>query len=83
MNLKTIILQACKTVKGGIVVFFPSYSYENWVWQQMKEMSFGREVFREPQNSGSVEVVLEQYAQVIKKPNSVGALLFSIVGKGF
>lgn len=49
----------------------------------MKELNFGRQVFREPHNSGSVDAVLDKYAEVIKKPNSVGAILFSVVGKGF
>lgn len=49
----------------------------------MKNMSFGREVFREPQNSGSVDIVLDKYARAINKPNSTGALLFSVVGKFF
>ncbi|KAG5897915.1 hypothetical protein JTB14_014032 [Gonioctena quinquepunctata] len=79
-NIKSIIQQACKAVKGGIVVFFPSYNYENWVWQQIKDLNFGRAIFREPQNSGSVDSVLEKYAEVIRKPGSSGALLFSVVG---
>ncbi|KAJ8922586.1 hypothetical protein NQ315_007616 [Exocentrus adspersus] len=79
-NLKEIILQACKSVRGGIVVFFPSYKYENWVWQQVKDVPFGRPVFREPQTTGAVDAVLEKYAQAIKTPSSKGALLFSVVG---
>lgn len=64
-------------------MFFPSYNYENWLWQQMKDMNFGRDVFREPQNAGSVDEVLTKYAQVIKRPNSKGAILFSVVGKKY
>ncbi|CAH1159677.1 unnamed protein product [Phaedon cochleariae] len=79
-NIKHIIQQACDMVKGGIVVFFPSYNYENWVWQQIKDTNFGKTVFREPQNSGSVDVVLENYAKAIIKPGSTGALLLSVVG---
>nr|XP_023012292.1 ATP-dependent DNA helicase DDX11 isoform X4 [Leptinotarsa decemlineata] len=79
-NIKNTIKQACEKVKGGIVVFFPSYNYENWVWQQVKDINFGRAVFREPQNSKSVDSVLEKYAEVIRKPGSAGALLFSVVG---
>ncbi|XP_028139738.1 ATP-dependent DNA helicase DDX11 isoform X3 [Diabrotica virgifera virgifera] len=79
-SVKNILLQACKLVKGGIVVFFPSYNYENWLWQQVEKLDFGRKVFREPQTSGQVDSVLEKYAETIKNPGSKGALLFSVVG---
>lgn len=62
------------------MVFFPSYKYESWVWQQMKDLSFGRPVFREPQDSGSVETVLNGFAETIRKNRKRGALLFSVVG---
>lgn len=71
----------CRKVKGGIVVFFPSYKYEMWLWQQVKDVVFGRTVFREPQESGSVDTVLNAYADAIKKHPKTGALLFSVVGK--
>ncbi|XP_044749872.1 ATP-dependent DNA helicase DDX11 isoform X2 [Coccinella septempunctata] len=79
-NIRHILEEACKKVEGGIVVFFPSYHYENWVWEQLKDVSFGRPVFREPKNSGSVEAVLEKYAAAIKRSRKTGALLFSVVG---
>ncbi|CAH2013425.1 unnamed protein product [Acanthoscelides obtectus] len=79
-SLKKIILQVCKVVTGGIVVFFPSYQYENWIWQQMKDLQFGRAVFREPQSASMVDSVLQKYENAIKRPNSQGALLFSVVG---
>ncbi|KAJ8943643.1 hypothetical protein NQ318_005645 [Aromia moschata] len=79
-NLKIIIEQVCKTITGGVVVFFPSYKYENWVWQQIKDLNFSRPVFREPQNSGLVDTVLEKYAAAIRRPLSNGALLLSVVG---
>nr|CAH7753344.1 unnamed protein product [Callosobruchus chinensis] len=79
-SLKKIILEACKVVRGGIVVFFPSYNYENWVWQQMKDLQFGRAVFREPQSASMVDSVLRKYEDAINKSHSKGALLFSVVG---
>ncbi|KAK9753886.1 DEAD 2 [Popillia japonica] len=79
-TIKSFLTQACKVIPGGIVVFFPSYKYENWIWQQIKEVNFGRTVFREPQKSSGVDQVLESYAKMIRKPNSTGALLFSVVG---
>ncbi|XP_022912815.2 ATP-dependent DNA helicase DDX11 [Onthophagus taurus] len=76
--LKEILLKACKTIPGGIVVFFPSYKYESWVWNQLKQVSFERAVFREPQQSSKVESVLENYSKTIQKTKK--ALLFSVVG---
>ncbi|KAJ3659284.1 hypothetical protein Zmor_010980 [Zophobas morio] len=77
-SIKEIIHETCKSVRGGIVVFFPSYNYENWVWQQIKDFSFGRTVFREPHDSSSVDSVLKSYADAIHK--SGNALLLSVVG---
>lgn len=65
------------------MVFFPSYMYENWAWQQVKDANFGRPVFREPQtgkSGGTVEQVLQKYADAIKRSPSRGALMFSVVG---
>lgn len=67
-------------MKGGIVVFFPSYKYEAWFWQQIEGVSFDRKIFREPQDSASVDAILNSYADTVHKSNS-GALLFSVVGK--
>ncbi|KAB0799148.1 hypothetical protein PPYR_07028 [Photinus pyralis] len=78
--IKQTLLEISSTVKGGIVVFFPSYKYEAWVYQQLQDVRFGKPVFREPQNTGSVDSVLNAYACAIRKPNSTGAILFSVVG---
>ncbi|KAK9875672.1 hypothetical protein WA026_009468 [Henosepilachna vigintioctopunctata] len=75
-----IIYHLCRSVPGGIVVFFPSYQYESLVWEKLVQRRIAREIFREPRNSGSVESVLEKYAAAIREPNSKGALLFSVVG---
>ncbi|XP_076257431.1 putative ATP-dependent DNA helicase DDX11-like protein 8 isoform X1 [Rhynchophorus ferrugineus] len=77
-SLKTILIETCGHVKGGIVVFFPSYNYENWVYEQVKSINFGRPLFREPQHSGLVDEVLQKYSSTIEK--SSNALLFSVVG---
>lgn len=74
------MVDTCKIIPGGIVVFFPSYDYENWVWQKLQSVNFGREVFREPKTSSKVESVLEKYAKTIKRPGSKGAMMFSVVG---
>ncbi|KAL1505317.1 hypothetical protein ABEB36_004910 [Hypothenemus hampei] len=78
--LRDVIHRSCDVVNGGIVVFFPSYNYEKWFYQQVQTMDFGRMLYREPQTSsgGSVDTVLEKYALTIKKCRK--ALLFSVVG---
>ena len=78
--LKQILMEVSRIVKGGIVVFFPSYKYESWFHQQLQDTQFGKPLFREPQSSGSVDSVLSAYASAIRKPNSTGAILFSVVG---
>lgn len=79
-QVKRVILETCKNIIGGIVIFFPSYKYENWIWQQLKSVKFDRDVFREPQDSGSVDSVLGNFADAVKKSKR-GALLLSVVGK--
>lgn len=79
--MKTILPKLTEKIKGGVVVFFPSYKYEEWVWKQLEDVAFDRPIFREPRDSASVDSVLNSYASAIRKPNSVGAMLFSVVGK--
>ncbi|KAF5281968.1 hypothetical protein FQA39_LY00492 [Lamprigera yunnana] len=81
--LKQMLQEVSKNVKGGIVVFFSSYKYESWVYQQLKDVKFDKIVFREPQDTGSVDSVLDAYAAAIRKPDSTGAILFSVVGMFF
>ncbi|KAL3265964.1 hypothetical protein HHI36_010151 [Cryptolaemus montrouzieri] len=76
--IQEVLLEACRIIPGGIVVFFPSYQFENFAWQQMKNVSFGRLLFREPKDAGSVDAVLEKYDVEIKRTKK--ALMFSVVG---
>ncbi|KAK4886089.1 hypothetical protein RN001_002360 [Aquatica leii] len=78
--IKQILQEVCVLITGGIVVFFPSYKYESWVHQQLKDVKFTKPLFREPQDSGSVESTLESYAAAINRIDSTGAILFSVVG---
>lgn len=77
--MKQVLIETCRRVKGGVVVFFPSYKYEAWFWQQAQHLNFERAVFREPQDSASVEKVLNSYAESIRRSKN-GAVLFSVVG---
>lgn len=81
-ELGSVILQVCRTVPSGVVVFLPSYSYEahlasHWrssgVWEQLSKI---KRIHREPTSSQNVEASLQAYARSAKK----GAILFSVVG---
>lgn len=76
--VSSVLRKSCEKIKGGIVVFFPSYQYESWFWEKVKGVNFGRSIFREPKDSSAVDTVLEKYSNCIK--NSSGAMIFSVVG---
>jgi len=78
-----------------MVVFMPSYAFLNQIkeaWSKdgtLAKMAARKKLFYEPQETGSVEDVLREYAATIKgadseAPNSAakkgGALLFAVVG---
>jgi chromosome transmission fidelity protein 1 len=77
------ILEVCKRVPSGIVVFLPSYSYESHLVRRWKllgiwnEMLQQKKLYREPKSSQQVEAVLEVYS---RDSQSTGAILFSVVG---
>jgi chromosome transmission fidelity protein 1 len=77
------ILEVCKRVPSGVVIFLPSYSYEahlvrRWkatgIWDDLVRQ---KKVHREPKNSQQVEAVLEAYS---RDAQSAGAMLLSVVG---
>lgn len=74
-------MEVCGRIRGGIVAFFSSYKYENSIWEQVKDVNFGRQIFREPHDSSGVDGVLESYAKAVRRLNSNGALLLSVVGE--
>ncbi|KAJ3252990.1 DEAD H (Asp-Glu-Ala-Asp His) box helicase 11 [Boothiomyces macroporosus] len=79
------ISNICNVVKGGIVVFFPSYSYLDSVVKEWKNTSVysalqkKKKIFAE---SNSAEDVLGSYTRAIKLPeeSKTGAVLFAVVG---
>uniref|UniRef100_A0A1B6DBS7 Helicase ATP-binding domain-containing protein n=1 Tax=Clastoptera arizonana TaxID=38151 RepID=A0A1B6DBS7_9HEMI len=82
----------CSVVPAGIVCFFPSYDYEQMVYQFLEgsgdiaKLSIKKKIFREPKHSGQVDQVLSNYAAAVNevktnpKNKMSGALLFSVVG---
>lgn len=90
-ELGQIVLNFCKVVPGGIVVFFPSYASLNFAretWSQsglLDKFSVKKKVFLEPQESSGVEMILQQYAIAAKNTHTLldkktGAILFAVVG---
>ncbi|XP_065202076.1 ATP-dependent DNA helicase DDX11 [Planococcus citri] len=87
-----ILDNMCNVVPAGIVCFFPSYDYEQSIYQHLEKsgiiekLSKKKKIFREPKKTSEVDNVLAEYAKVIqsdkencnKKPN--GCLLFSVIG---
>ena len=83
------ICSICKVVPSGVVVFFPSYRYEEELtgrWQRtgmLKTLQLRKQLFRE-QRSGKqpLERLLSDYAAGCRtvERNRNGAVLFSVVG---
>ncbi|KAL1138858.1 hypothetical protein AAG570_008920 [Ranatra chinensis] len=79
----------CNIIPGGVVCFFPSYEYENEVYQHldkngtMEKISLKKRVFREPKKSSQVDSVLLDYAKTINqaKKNLLMNYIFSLGGK--
>ncbi|ETW02806.1 hypothetical protein, variant [Aphanomyces invadans] len=78
-----IVLNLVRVVPGGLVVFFPSYSYENQVvqhWQStgvLAAIEAKKVAFREPKCTAEVDSVLTSFAAQCQ---ASGAILFSVVG---
>ena len=79
------LLALASLVKGGLVVFFPSYGYLDQVasvWKQesitvkLEEM---KPLFSDS-HSGSAEDLFKAYSQAIKSDSYRGAMLLSVIG---
>lgn len=77
------LVEICKVVPSGIVVFLPSYMYEAHLMRRWKatgmlqSLQRYKRVHREPKSSQEVELALEAYS---RDATSTGALLLSVVG---
>lgn len=86
-ELGRLLSNLCSVTPGGIILFFPSYDYEDKVyteWEKsgiIKRLSLKKKVFREPRKSSQTDQVLNEYSAAINdKSNGSGAVLLSIVG---
>jgi chromosome transmission fidelity protein 1 len=78
------ILTLCQTVPHGVVVFVPSYNYEQvlvdaWksmgIWEALRAV---KPISREPKQSHQIDSTLEKYS--LAACSNTGALLLSVVG---
>ncbi|EXJ59766.1 chromosome transmission fidelity protein 1 [Cladophialophora yegresii CBS 114405] len=87
VDLGRLILKACKVVRDGVVVFFPSYDYLAQVvsvWQRlpaeqpiMTALNRVKPIFQESKSLG-VDEVLRSYATAID--TGQGGLMLSVMG---
>ncbi|CAZ82635.1 unnamed protein product [Tuber melanosporum] len=93
-ELGRAIVNLCQVIPHGVVCFFPSYAYLEFVVSQWRKkptpasntaakslwerLEDRKTVFRESSDGSSVEEVLREYAQAID--SGKGGLLLSVVG---
>jgi hypothetical protein len=76
-------LQTLKVCPDGMVLFLPSYDYEEKLyrtWEQLgvlDKIEAKKKIFREPKESSDVDAVLEAYGQCIAE-GSRGSLMMSV-----
>jgi chromosome transmission fidelity protein 1 len=88
-DLGRAIANLCAVVRGGVVVFFPSYSFEAEVWRRwsadgiVKTLEGRKPLFRE-QRAGSTPApgpsLLDRYSAAVAADPRRGAILFAVVG---
>lgn len=87
-ELGRILLNLSRIVPGGVVVFFPSYRFEETAvcrWKatkQYEQIQAKKTIFSEPKKSGELAEVLMQYSVACSRGNTngSGAMLLSVVG---
>ena len=83
VELGRVICNICNMVPGGVVIFYPSYAYENKVFAHfdktgvLARIQKKKEIFREPKKGSEMDKVLKDYARNASKQ---GAILLSVVG---
>ncbi|XP_011505013.1 PREDICTED: probable ATP-dependent RNA helicase DDX11 [Ceratosolen solmsi marchali] len=87
-ELGRTLVNLCNIIPAGIVVFLPSYKYEDLLFKHLQssgiltKISRKKCIFREPKLSNQVNEILEKYSCSVKNPVEFqnGAILFSVVG---
>ncbi|RCK55391.1 ATP-dependent DNA helicase CHL1 [Candida viswanathii] len=82
--LGKFVIEICKRVPFGVVIFFPSYKYLDQVLDFWKNgvsstIESHKSVVREPTDPSKVEQTLSHFSSIINTERK-GAILFSVVG---
>ena len=82
-----LLVDLVKTIPKGIVIFFPSYDYQESLlkqWEQQDVLKLfernHKRIFREPKKNSQVQAVLNNYTKFIKSSPMNSAILFSVIG---
>ena len=83
LELGNTLIELCKTVPSGVVVFFTSYKQEAAfydLWQKnglLQKLEAQKTIFTEPKKTSDVDELLEKYGRSVR---TRGAILFAVVG---
>eukprot|EP00505_MAST-04D_sp_SCG-Rhode-Island_P001470 Stramenopile-MAST_4_protein_1470 len=83
-ELGVLLVELCGLVPKGLVVFFPSYGYQDTIIEHWKKsgtlarIGSRKSLFLEPRESSQVENTLRTYKNVIDS-KSAGAIMFCVV----
>ncbi|UXI20413.1 hypothetical protein NH340_JMT06356 [Sarcoptes scabiei] len=82
-----VIIELVEQIPKGIVVFFPSYDYQDLLLQQWENIGIikilekkNKKIFKEPKKSSSLSTTLNQYSRFIGSSPENSAILFSVMG---
>ncbi|VDK34827.1 unnamed protein product [Taenia asiatica] len=80
------IVEICKMVPGGVVVFFQSFDYLNLVWNRWKatgllvRLQSVKAVFREPRTAIALAKIMQAYTTAAAEVNKRGACIVCVIG---
>mmetsp|Transcript_61311 Transcript_61311/g.99190 ORF Transcript_61311/g.99190 Transcript_61311/m.99190 type:complete len:266 (-) Transcript_61311:121-918(-) len=72
-ELARVVLNVCNVVPDGVVLFLPSYSYEDQLykfWESkgyIEKIEKKKKVFREPRSTTDTDAVLDEFAESINQ----------------
>jgi chromosome transmission fidelity protein 1 len=87
-ELGRLVLNTCTAAPGGVVVFFPSFSYADQVharWAtsgMLRTLGERKKVFREPRTAGEVDSVLQEYSSCIENARTISKSTTNALGSG-
>lgn len=81
-----LLVNLVQSIPKGIVIFFPSYDYQEYLFNQWATSGIYRmlekqkRIFKEPKKSSLVPNVLNSYTKFINSSKQASAILFSVIG---